>query len=46
MRPLGDVVVLMPPLAISEEELCHLVQITAASVAEATAAPVLLQAAA
>lgn len=46
VRPLGDVVVLMPPLAISEEELCHLVQITAASVAEATAAPVLLQAAA
>ena len=45
VRPLGDVVVLMPPLAISEEELCHLVQITAASVAEATAAPVLLQAA-
>ena len=37
VRPLGDVVVLMPPLAISEEELCHLVQITAASVAEATA---------
>ena len=45
VRPLGDVVVLMPPLAISEEELWHLVQITAASVAEATARPVLLQAA-
>ena len=45
VRPLGDVVVLMPPLAMSEEELCHLVQITAASVAEATAAPVLLAAA-
>ena len=43
VRPLGDVVVLMPPLAISQEELRHLVQITAASVAEATAAPVLLQ---
>ncbi len=42
VRPLGDVVVLMPPLAISEEELCHLVQITAASVAEATSRPVLL----
>ena len=42
VRPLGDVVVLMPPLAIGEEELFHLVQITAASVAEATAAPVLL----
>jgi adenosylmethionine-8-amino-7-oxononanoate aminotransferase len=45
VRPLGDVVVLMPPLAMSEEELCHLVQITAASVAEATARTVLLQAA-
>jgi adenosylmethionine-8-amino-7-oxononanoate aminotransferase len=45
IRPLGDVVVLMPPLAISEEELCHLVQITAAAVAEATALPVCLQAA-
>ncbi len=45
VRPLGDVVVLVPPLAISEEELWHLVQITAASVAEATARPVLLQAA-
>jgi adenosylmethionine-8-amino-7-oxononanoate aminotransferase len=45
VRPLGDVVVLMPPLAMSEEDLCHLVQITAASVAEATAAPVLLAAA-
>jgi adenosylmethionine-8-amino-7-oxononanoate aminotransferase len=45
VRPLGDVVVLMPPLAMSEEQLCHLVQITAASVAEATARPVLLQAA-
>ncbi|MDP2709801.1 MAG: adenosylmethionine--8-amino-7-oxononanoate transaminase [Solirubrobacteraceae bacterium] len=45
VRPLGDVVVLMPPLAISSEELRHLVQITAASVREATAAPVLAQAA-
>ena len=45
VRPLGDVVVLMPPLAMSEEQLCHLVQITAASVAEATARPVLLAAA-
>ena len=42
IRPLGDVVVLMPPLAMSAEELRHLVQITAASVAEATARPVLL----
>jgi adenosylmethionine-8-amino-7-oxononanoate aminotransferase len=46
VRPLGDVVVLMPPLAMSEEELVHLVQITAASVAEATARTVLLEAAA
>jgi hypothetical protein len=35
----------MPPLAMSEEQLWHLVQITAASVAEATACPVLLAAA-
>ena len=37
IRPLGDVVVLMPPLAISEADLRRLVAITAASVAEATA---------
>ncbi len=42
IRPLGDVVVLMPPLAISADEISHLVQITAASVAEATTRPVLL----
>jgi adenosylmethionine-8-amino-7-oxononanoate aminotransferase len=46
IRPLGDVVVLMPPLAISAEELRHLVAVTAASVAEATAHPVLLEQAA
>jgi len=45
LRPLGDVVVLMPPLAISEQELGHLVAVAAASVAEATAVPVLLAAA-
>jgi adenosylmethionine-8-amino-7-oxononanoate aminotransferase len=45
IRPLGDVVVLMPPLAISAEELRHLVAITSAAVAEATARPVLLAAA-
>jgi adenosylmethionine-8-amino-7-oxononanoate aminotransferase len=44
IRPLGDVVVLMPPLAMSADELSHLVQITAASVAEATSRPVLLAA--
>jgi adenosylmethionine-8-amino-7-oxononanoate aminotransferase len=37
VRPLGDVVVLMPPLAMSTPELCQLVQIAAASIAEATA---------
>jgi adenosylmethionine-8-amino-7-oxononanoate aminotransferase len=36
IRPLGDVVVLMPPLAISEADLRRLVAITAASIAEAT----------
>ena len=43
VRPLGDVVVLMPPLSMSAEELSHLVQITAASIREPTAVPVLLQ---
>jgi adenosylmethionine-8-amino-7-oxononanoate aminotransferase len=33
--------VLMPPLAMSEQELRQLVQITSAAIAEATAAPVL-----
>ncbi|MGI9097525.1 MAG: adenosylmethionine--8-amino-7-oxononanoate transaminase [Solirubrobacteraceae bacterium] len=45
IRPLGDVVVLMPPLAMSEQELRHLVQITSAAIAEATATPVLRAAA-
>lgn len=36
IRPLGDVVVLMPPLAISEHDLRRLVAITASSIAEAT----------
>ena len=35
IRPLGDVVVLMPPLAISESDLRRLVAITAAAIAEA-----------
>ena len=39
VRPLGDVVVLMPPLAIAEDELRRLVEITATAIAEATAAP-------
>jgi adenosylmethionine-8-amino-7-oxononanoate aminotransferase len=38
VRPLGDVVVLMPPLAIAEAELARLVEITAAAIAEATTA--------
>jgi adenosylmethionine---8-amino-7-oxononanoate aminotransferase len=41
VRPLGDVVVLMPPLAIGDGQLRHLVQATAAAIAEATAATVL-----
>jgi len=36
VRPLGDVVVLMPPLSISEDELTRLVGITAAALADAT----------
>jgi adenosylmethionine-8-amino-7-oxononanoate aminotransferase len=36
IRPLGDVVVLMPPLAISDGELRRLVTITASAIAEAT----------
>jgi adenosylmethionine---8-amino-7-oxononanoate aminotransferase len=37
VRPLGDVVVLMPPLAISEPDLRRLVEITAGAIADATA---------
>ena len=37
IRPLGDVVVLMPPLAIDEETLARLVTITAEAIDEATA---------
>jgi adenosylmethionine---8-amino-7-oxononanoate aminotransferase len=36
VRPLGDVVVLMPPLSISEDELTRLLGITSAAIAEAT----------
>ncbi len=32
LRPLGDIVVLMPPLAISAEQLRHLVEVAAASI--------------
>jgi adenosylmethionine---8-amino-7-oxononanoate aminotransferase len=38
IRPLGDVVVLMPPLAIEPGELRRLVEITGAAIAEATGA--------
>ena len=38
IRPLGDTVVLMPPLAMSEPELHRLVEITGAAIAEATRA--------
>jgi adenosylmethionine---8-amino-7-oxononanoate aminotransferase len=37
IRPLGDVIVLMPPLSISEGELTRLVAITAESIDAATA---------
>ncbi len=37
IRPLGDVIVLMPPLTLSEADLRRLVAITAASIAECTA---------
>ena len=38
VRPLGDTVVLMPPLAISERDLIRLVEITAEAIDVATAA--------
>jgi adenosylmethionine-8-amino-7-oxononanoate aminotransferase len=45
VRPLGDVVVLMPPLSISPEELRRLVSITADAIDAATAAVSVAQAA-
>jgi len=36
IRPLGDVVVLMPPLAISSEQLTRLVDVTAEAIDAAT----------
>ena len=38
VRPLGDVIVLMPPLSIAEAQLRRLVEITAEAIAEATGA--------
>jgi adenosylmethionine-8-amino-7-oxononanoate aminotransferase len=40
IRPLGDTVVLMPPLSIDESELARLVEITAEAIAAATAGTV------
>jgi adenosylmethionine-8-amino-7-oxononanoate aminotransferase len=45
VRPLGDVVVLMPPLSIEESELRRLVQITAEAIDAATSAATLEEAA-
>jgi adenosylmethionine-8-amino-7-oxononanoate aminotransferase len=45
IRPLGDVVVLMPPLAISAGELTRLVAITAEAIDAATATSALAAAA-
>jgi adenosylmethionine-8-amino-7-oxononanoate aminotransferase len=45
IRPLGDVVVLMPPLAIAAEDLRRLVEITADAIDAATSAPALREAA-
>ena len=45
VRGLGDVLVLMPPLAITEAELERLVQIVGAAIAEVSAAPALRTAA-
>jgi adenosylmethionine---8-amino-7-oxononanoate aminotransferase len=39
IRPLGDVVVLMPPLSIEASELRRLVEITAAAIAAAAESP-------
>jgi adenosylmethionine---8-amino-7-oxononanoate aminotransferase len=45
VRPLGDTIVLMPPLAIEDAELRRLVEITAAAITEATGATALAAAA-
>ena len=39
LRPLGSVVVLMPPLSITADQIDHLVDATAAAIAEATSQP-------
>ena len=40
LRPLGDVVVLMPPLTVSDDELAMLVRVVQESIAEVCGAPV------
>jgi adenosylmethionine-8-amino-7-oxononanoate aminotransferase len=45
IRPLGDVVVLMPPLSISREDLTRLIEVTAESIDVATAEAALPRAA-
>ena len=45
VRPLGDVVVLMPPLSIAEADLTRLVEITGEAIAAAAEAELLVQAA-
>ena len=45
IRPLGNVVVLMPPLAIATDDLRRLVEITAEAIEAATAAATLREAA-
>jgi adenosylmethionine-8-amino-7-oxononanoate aminotransferase len=45
IRPLGDVVILMPPLAISEADLRRLVSITAEAIHAATPPVALAEAA-
>ena len=45
VRPLGDVVVLMPPLSITEAELTTLVEVTLAAIEAATATVALAPAA-
>ena len=39
LRPLGNVIILMPPLSITAEELDELVRVTAESIEAATAGP-------
>jgi adenosylmethionine---8-amino-7-oxononanoate aminotransferase len=45
IRPLGDVVVLMPPLSISEADLARLVEVTGEAIDAATSAEELAAAA-